>query len=43
MAKAICEMIDLLGKESNLNKVVLSGGVCTKYNFVGFNLQRIRR
>ena len=25
---AICEMIDLLGKESNLNKVVLSGGVC---------------
>lgn len=28
MAKAICEMIDLLGKESNLNKVVLSGGVC---------------
>ena len=41
MAKAICEMVDLLNKETNLNMVVLSGGVCQNITLLELIYQQI--
>lgn len=43
MAKAICEMIVLLSKETKLAKIVLSGGVCQNITLMNLIYQELER